>query len=77
MAENEGVGGVRWDGRNCQKGAGGGGVTESEDIEDADGVRLGRRSCVATPAFVKTWGQLPTRPDGLLRTVGRISLNES
>ena len=31
---------------------------------------------MAVLGFVITWGQLLTRPDGLLRTVGRISLNE-
>ena len=32
---------------------------------------------IAGPVLAKTWGQLPTRPDGLFRTVGRTSLNEA
>jgi hypothetical protein len=50
-------------------------VAESE-VDGIDGARLDRRRLIADFGFVKAWGQLLTRPDGLLRTVGCTSLNE-
>lgn len=60
----------------CQYAVDGGGVAECED-DATDGVRLEcRRWSMKFAGFPKDWGQFPTRPDGLLRHVGRTSLNE-
>lgn len=67
------------DGYGCQEDANGDGVMGSTRVLDEDGVRDVRgEGWRRVAGFVSaiTWGQSVTRPDGLLRTVGRISLNE-
>jgi hypothetical protein len=54
-------------------------ASKDDDIDSVDGVddaRLDRQRWVVDVGFFKAWGQLVTKPDGLLRTVGRTSLNE-
>ena len=47
-----------------------------DDSDNVDGDRGETRRWVAGPVLDRTRGQLLTRPAGLLRTVGRTSLNE-
>ena len=70
---------VEDDGVDCsrQKGVGVAGSIWVED-DGVNGVRgKTRQRLVAGPVLDRTRGQLLTRPDGLLRAVGRISLNEA
>jgi len=67
--------GVTGDCCGCQKGVGVVGNTWVEG-DGIDGVRGETWRWVAGPVLDRTRGQLLTRPDGLLRTVGWILSNE-
>ena len=67
--------GMTGDGCGCQYEDDKGGVAKSEG-GDTDSAVPGCWRLTVTPVLAKTWGQLLTRPAGLLRTVGWILLNE-
>ena len=70
--------GMTGDRCGCQEEVDGNGVAGSVWVErnGVDGVRGEGWRWAAGVVFAKTRGQLLTRPEGLLRTVGRTSLNE-